>query len=137
MERLVKVNEKQSVRLRASALFIFVYREHFNRDAMMDVFQITRAVTPLIKVANGIVDTDDMSSLAEFDTEMFMNLIWAMAKNADKSIADRDEWYEQFDPFPVVEFLFEFIAFLAPSLVSEKAKKKAPTKKRRKRSRRT
>ena len=48
------------------------------------------------------------------------NIIWAMAKVADKSIPEPEMWEEQFDEYPVFDIGMEAVKILIPSLVSKK-----------------
>ena len=122
-----KIGEK-SVSLRANASFLLIYKDEFGREALADVFPMLQMVLPIIGLAQGeALDSTNALALVDgiekFNTETLVNLIWAMAKNADPSIDEPREWLDTFDDFPLFDILAELTPFLLESMIS---KKKAP-----------
>ena len=71
------------------------------------------------------IDEDSWDRLSDlmydFSAEHILNLIWSLAKNADPEISVPEEWYRQFENFPVDE-VFPMVARSA--LESSFSKKK-------------
>uniref|UniRef100_UPI0030B8AC29 hypothetical protein n=1 Tax=Eubacterium pyruvativorans TaxID=155865 RepID=UPI0030B8AC29 len=73
---------------------------------------------------------------AELNVTEGLQLIWAIARNADKEIADPVTWYHSFENFPLDEVLTEVIPAIIESCISTKkyralsraAKKAVPKK---------
>ncbi|MFD1444348.1 hypothetical protein, partial [Thermoactinomyces vulgaris] len=58
------------------------------------------------------VDQDALKYIDHVDFEVFYNLIWTMAKNADKSIPDPETWFDQFDMFSLEDVLPDLFELL-------------------------
>lgn len=75
-----------------------------------------------------LLDFDTVSSAmisfagAEFTTAL--NIIWAMAKNADDSIPAPFEWANQFENFPLDQIVPEVLDAVINTVVSEKNRKR-------------
>ena len=52
--------------------------------------------------------------------DLFVNVIWAMAKAADETIAPPKRWVRQFDEFPVDVILPEVFGMVISGFVSSK-----------------
>ncbi len=91
MEKIVSISGKD-VRLKSSAALPLRYKAQFGRDLFADI-------TKMQDTAEG-----DMSML---DTEVFYNIIWAMAKCANPNLPPLLDWVDSFDEFPVFEIFNE------------------------------
>ena len=75
-----------------------------------------------------LLDFDTVSSAmisfagAEFTTAL--NIIWAMAKNADESIPAPFDWANQFENFPLDKIVPEVLDAVISTVVSEKNRKR-------------
>lgn len=90
MEKTVWIDGKE-VRLKATAALPLRYKAQFGRDFFGDVYKMN----PDMK----------KNRVENLDTTVFYNLIWVMAKNADKSIPEPVEWFDQFERFPLEDVL--------------------------------
>lgn len=115
MEKTIRIDGKE-VRLRATAALPIRYRAQFGRDLFSDLFKLE----PVAK-------NNDFGKL---DTTIFYDLLWLMARNADSSIPDLEEWLDQFDSFPV-DVVFTACMEMMSALMA--TKKKFPPAKRRNR----
>ena len=120
----VLIGEK-SVSLRANASFLLIYKDEFSREALTDVFPLMQMVLPIIGLARGetLDSTTAMAlvdGLEKFNTETLVNIIWAMAKNADNTIGEPREWLDTFEDFPLLDILNDVIPFLLESMISKK-----------------
>lgn len=131
MRHVVNIDGKD-VPLDGGASFIIIYRRYFGRDAITDLLPMMRIGVNVLQALSGQMTDEDMAAamLAEeqLDAVQMMELIWALAKNADRDIPDFDEFYDQFDEFPVMDVMTEVVLFIVPTLLSKTDKKKRPVK---------
>lgn len=143
MIKSIKINKDQSVELNGSAGWFFVYRESFGHDILPDIMPIiesglTMAVNLLQGIgvgADGSVDASPRQIVESIDdsvlNDLFINLsglesttimqiVWAMAKNADDDIPSLRTWLNQFDVFPLDDILPKAVRLIIDSTVSAK-----------------
>lgn len=89
MEKTLSIAGKQ-VPFKTSGAFLLRYRSQFGQDPLI----------VLKKIAGQKKYTND-------SLETIYNLIWCLAKAADKTIPDPETWLDQFEAFPVVEIMNE------------------------------
>ena len=119
MEKIINIGEVE-VKLSNNIAWTMEYRDQFNKDVMEALMPI---ITSLIETVSTIVNesgtdgTIDINGIAEaiqgraFDitlpltqlgfTDSIINVVWAMAKAADETIAPPKQWVRQFDTFPL------------------------------------
>lgn len=107
MERTIRIGGAE-MRMRASALIPRLYRSQVGRDLIRDMKQLEGAYKKAMSLKEDA--TEEERREAEFqavDLEIFENLAWCLAKNADKSIPnDPDEWLDSIDGvFSIYEVL--------------------------------
>ena len=128
----IQIGDKD-VLLDGGASFLIIYRKYFGRDAITDLLPMMRLGVNVIQALSGQMTDEDMAAalLAEeqLDAVQMMELIWALAKNADRDIPDFEEFYDQFDEFPFMDVMTEIVLFIVPTLLSKTDKKKRPVKK--------
>lgn len=126
MEKTIQIGEK-AVRLKATASFALKYRRQFGEEPI-------RAFMGLLEFLPELSEGNHAALLGRFDSERTLQVIWAMASNADDSLPPLEEWLDSFeDGFPVLEVLPEVInLLLATSYATVESKKKhpAPTKRK-------
>lgn len=103
MELTVKISEKE-VRLKSSAALPLRYKAQFGRDLFADMAKMR-------EVANG--------ELPALDTEVFYNIVWALAKCADDKIPPVIQWVESFETFPIFEIFNQAGELVAKSMGTE------------------
>lgn len=116
-----------------------IYRDQFGHDIIPTIMPILAGAVDII---SGIAE--NMNGKKEFGVEMlgelsesgkleeaiikasaaefvdFINITWAMAKNADDTITDPKEWIRQFDEFPVDVIGPEVFKLIFKGMVSSK-----------------
>nr|DAX28090.1 MAG TPA: tail assembly chaperone protein [Caudoviricetes sp.] len=97
MEKTITIDDKP-VRLRATASFLKIYNAQTGKDfipTVMPIFDkmIDHSVSDAIHNIQGLQLID------------VFNLVWALAKNADKDIPDPDAWLDSFENFPLDEVM--------------------------------
>lgn len=137
MIKEINISENQKIKLNASLGWILRYRAQFGHDILPDLLPMLESGLVLVGGAmdesgelewRKLLDFDTVSSAmisfagAEFTTTL--NIIWAMAKNADDSIPAPFEWANQFENFPLDKIIPEVLDAVINTVVSEKNRKR-------------
>ena len=100
MIQKIEIDGKQ-VPFKASAAIPRIYRIKFHRDIYKDLDALGKTV------GNG---DEDSSHLDMFSLEMFENIAYMMAKDADPTIPDSpEEWLDEFRTFSIYQVLPKII----------------------------
>ena len=123
----------QPVRFCASAATPRLYRLKFKRDIFADMQKLTKdfqAKKAAQKAKEQAEDTEQNAGtdLAVESLEIFENVAYIMAFQADRSIPDTiDQWLDQFEMFSIYEVLGELVQLWGDNLfTSANAKKNNP-----------
>lgn len=110
--------EGHSLEINTSGGWFFVYKDYFGHDIMPDIMpaletalqmavSIAGNVEPGEKDARQILAALDEDVLEEIFTKMagaqlttVMQIVWAMAKNADDSVKGPREFFNEYETFP-------------------------------------
>lgn len=113
MEKTIKIDGKD-VKFKATAGTIRQYRTKFGRDLLMDFQKLQK-------------EMEKGSDLTADSLNIFENLAFVMAKQADSTIPDTaDEWLDTFEMFSIYMVLPEIVALWNVSnLPTVEVKKKA------------
>ena len=137
MIKEINISENQKIKLNASLGWVLRYRAQFGHDILPDLLPMLESALVLVGGAmdesgelewRKLLDFDTVSSAmisfagAEFTTAL--NIIWAMAKNADDSIPAPFEWTNQFENFPLDKIVPEVLDAVINTVVSEKNRKR-------------
>lgn len=119
VEKMLTIDGKK-VTFKSTAGTLRRYRNQFGRDFFADIVKMM----PLMQLYENGIDTNelDYSILKQLDFSVFENIMWALAKTADKSIPDPDEWFDSFDEFPIMEILPEIQDLITSSIKTVKKK---------------
>lgn len=99
MEKLVVIEGKE-IKLKTHGNIPNLYRKQFGKDFIVEINNMRK---------NGI------------NIELFNNLLWLTAKEADKDILPPDEWNAGFESYPILSVV-EDIQELIASLMNSKKK---------------
>ena len=102
MEKTIYIDEKP-VRLRSTAALPKRYKAQFRRDYFADLLKISKVFGS--GKANSTLTNVKFSDLDYLDMDVLYDIIWTMAKSADKSIPDPMEWLDGFEKFPLQEIM--------------------------------
>ena len=138
MEKIINIGDKE-VKLSNNVAWTMEYRDQFNKDVMEAMMPI---ITTLIETVSTIVNETgvkneiDIKDVAEalqgraFDitlplmqlglNDSVINVVWAMAKAADPTIAPPKQWVRQFDSFPLDEIVPEVGQMILSGFASSK-----------------
>lgn len=115
IERTITISG-QEVPFRASATTPRLYRAKFKRDIFRDLTKLEGAYSKR---------TEDGDELQLDDLEIFENLAYVMALQADPSIpATIDEWLDRFEMFSIYQVLPQILELWGENLMTEVDAKK-------------
>ena len=137
MIKEINISENQKIKLNASLGWVLRYRAQFGHDILPDLLPMLES--GLVLVGGAMEESGELEwrKLLEFDTvssamisfagaefTTALNIIWAMAKNADDSIPAPFEWANQFENFPLDKIVPEVLDAVINTVVSEKNRKR-------------
>lgn len=80
-----------------------MYKAQFGTDFMKDILKMM----PVLQYADASKGKDlPIEALEAIDFEVFANIVWVLAKTADRDVPDPFTWLDQFEEFPVFD-IFE------------------------------
>ncbi|MGS0745557.1 hypothetical protein ACU70A_06340 [Syntrophomonas erecta subsp. sporosyntropha] len=137
MQKIINIDGKD-VKFKASASFVYRYKQQFGKDLLTLVIPLLKRTLDTISVFLAqkndakeiaaeklITELNIGGAIEELEIVDLYNIIWVMAKTANKDIADPVEWYDEFDVFPVFDVARELLDIFLPSLfITEESKKK-------------
>ena len=118
MEKTIKIG-KTSVKLNNNIGWLRAYRSQFGHDILPTLMPIAASVldllgalidengaadisiTGLIKAVDSDKMVDAVIHASGFEVVEFVNITWALAKCADETIPEPEEWEKQFETFPL------------------------------------
>ena len=121
MEKTIYINEKP-VRLRSTGALPKLYKSQFRRDYFADMLKLAKVFSKSKgKESLEKVTYDDLDHL---DMDILYDIIWTMAKSADKTIPDPYEWLDGFETFPLKEIMPEVYDLIENSMPKSKKSKR-------------
>ncbi|QTD41536.1 hypothetical protein [Sporosarcina sp. Te-1] len=115
MEKTLWVDGKE-VTFKSTAATPLRYKAQFGQDYFSAVLGM--AALGNVKNASDV----DYDALKQFDFDVFYNILWTLAKTADKSIPDPITWLDGFNEFPLFDIIPEVQDLIMTSLKSSKKK---------------
>lgn len=138
MIKTVKIGEKNIV-LDNNVGWTLIYRDQFGQDIIPSIMPLLAGaldvisgifqeagddneitIDKLAKLADGDTLINAMVHVGGFEFVDFINITWAMAKNADDTIPEPKIWLKQFDEFPVDVIGVEVVKLIFKGMVSSK-----------------
>lgn len=123
MQKIIEVEGKR-INFSTSLSWVYKYMAQFGEDPISLIAPVIKTAVPLIADWDGEFTTTEFNQLTDlfFDISIsdFLNVIWAVAKNGNKEIPDPENWYCEFDNFPVDEVIAEIAPDLLRSCMSTK-----------------
>lgn len=146
MIKTVKVGNKEVV-LDNNVGWAFVYKDQFGTDIIPSIMPLLAStidivagiveeagdvkeisIESLAKISDSGKLEDAFIKAASYEFTDFINIVWALAKNADDSIPEPREWVRQFDEFPVDVLGPEVFKLIYAGVVSSKNRKRMNAK---------
>ena len=113
MEKTLTIDGKE-IKFRSSGATPIRYKAQFGRDFLTDIYKLR----DLEKIKNKKELT--IKEMEKIDFDLFYNLTWALAKTADKTIAEPIEWLDEFETFPVMEIFGELQDIIISTIQAKK-----------------
>ena len=136
MEKKIKLDNKTSITLNNNVGWRFLYKDQFGSDIVPTLVPVLNAGIDLVfgvyretggKITKDSIMqintdalTDAIYSAAAIESVDMLNIVWALAKNADEEIPEPREWYKQFETFPVDIIAPAVFELIFKSMVSTK-----------------
>lgn len=112
MEKTIVIDGKK-VTFKSTAATPLRYKNQFGKDFFVDIMKLSSL--------DGLNSKKiDMKKIEKIDFEIFYNIIWVLAKTADKKIPDPITWLDKFDEFPLLEILPELQDLILASIKTKK-----------------
>ena len=115
MEKTITIGGKD-VRFKSTGATPLRYKAQFGKDYFKEILKLN-SMQKLKDIKPENIKVDDLEDL---DFEVFYNISWALAKTADKGIADPITWLDEFDEFPMIDIIPELIDLILSSLKTKK-----------------
>ncbi|MBS6486369.1 hypothetical protein [Veillonella sp.] len=112
MEKTLTIDGRE-VRFKSTAATPLRYKAQFGKDYFSEILKMES----LANVKQGKVSSKDIQKI---DFEIFYNIIWVLAKTADRNIKEPMEWLDGFDEFPLMEIIPELQDLIIASLQTKK-----------------
>lgn len=139
MLKRIELDDGHSIELNGSLGWLIIYQNTFGRDILPDVMPLIESFMGIaIEVLNknkkkkdvsvmdllASVDADMLSeifiNLTGMETTTVLKIIWAMSKKANKKIPSFEDYYDQFEIFPLDVVMPDMIRLIIESSVSSK-----------------
>lgn len=137
MIKTIKIG-KQDVVLDNNVGWTLIYRDQFGQDIIPSIMPMFASAMDIVsglaketdgdeielkdilKLTDGDALINALIHLGSFEFVDFINITWALAKNADDSIPEPKIWLKQFDEFPVDVIGPEVVKLIFKGMVSSK-----------------
>ena len=137
MIKTIKIG-KQDVVLDNNIGWTLIYRDQFGQDIIPSIMPMFASAMDIVsglaketdgdeielkdilKLTDGDALINALIHLGSFEFVDFINITWALAKNADDSIPEPKIWLKQFDEFPIDVIGPEVVKLIFKGMVSSK-----------------
>lgn len=133
MVKTIKIDDNTEITLSNNIGWAMEYREQFGHDIVPDLLPVVSAIISMLgelktdkqgkvdfkRIDKGALQ-DALINLAGLQFVDFINLVWAMAKNADDKIPEPKKWAKQFEVFPLDTVAPEVFRLITEGFISSK-----------------
>lgn len=110
--KTIEIDGKQ-VKFKSTAATPLRYKAQFGKDYFTEILKL-KDLTDLKNMEN------QSEALAKIDFEILYNIIWVLAKTADKNIPEPLEWLDSFDIFSIGDILPQLQDIIVASMFAKK-----------------
>lgn len=103
MEKTILIGDKE-VKMKSTGSLIWIYRTNFKSDFLKDLISMQKDLEK---------GNNDISNV---NMEVFEKITWCMAKSADPSIPEIEEWLDQFGMFDIMLALPEIMTLISDNM---------------------
>lgn len=112
MEKTIEIDNKK-VRFKSTAATPLRYKAQFGKDFFVDIMKLSSL--------DGLNSKKiDLKKIDKLDFDVFYNIIWVLAKTADKKIPDPITWLDGFEEFPMFDIIPELQDLILSSMQTKK-----------------
>lgn len=112
MEKTIEIDGKE-VHFRSTAATPLRFKAQFGKDYFAEIIKLN-------KLSKFKEDKINYKALENADFEVFYNIIWTLAKTADKSIPEPLTWLDNFEEFPLFEIIPQIQDLITASIQTKK-----------------
>lgn len=118
MEKTIEI-DGQNVRFKSTGATVLRYKNQFGSDFFADLIDMLPAAALAEKKGESELGLEDIQNI---DFELLFNIVWVLAKTADKDIPEPIVWLDSFDVFPIIDVFTEVQDLLLSSINVKKKK---------------
>ena len=112
MEKTIEIDNKK-VSFKSTAATPLRYKSQFGKDFFVDIMKLSSL--------DGFNPKKiDLKKIDKLDFEVFYNIIWVLAKTANKKIPDPITWLDEFEEFPLFDIIPELQDLILSSMQTKK-----------------
>lgn len=112
MEKTIEIDNKK-VRFKSTAATPLRYKAQFGKDFFVDIMKLSSL--------DGLNSKKiDLKKIDKLDFDVFYNIIWVLAKTADKKIPNPITWLDGFEEFPMFDIIPELQDLILSSMQTKK-----------------
>lgn len=112
MEKTIEIDNKK-VRFKSTAATPLRYKAQFGKDFFVDIMKLSSL--------DGLNSKKiDLKKIDKLEFDVFYNIIWVLAKTADKKIPDPITWLDGFEEFPMFDIIPELQDLILSSMQTKK-----------------
>ncbi|MFQ8922350.1 MAG: hypothetical protein ACLR60_10690 [Clostridium paraputrificum] len=112
MEKTIEIDNKK-VSFKSTAATPLRYKAQFGKDFFVDIMKLSGL--------DGFNPKKiDLKKIDKLDFEVFYNIIWVLAKTANKKIPDPITWLDEFEEFPLFDIIPELQDLILSSMQTKK-----------------
>ena len=112
MEKTIIIDNKE-INFKSTAATPLRFKAQFGKDYFAEIIKLN-------KLNEFKEDQLNYEVLENADFEIFYNIIWVLAKTADRTIPDPLTWLDGFEEFPLFEIIPQVQDLIAASIKSKK-----------------
>lgn len=123
MEKTIFLGDKE-VHLTSSVATALIYKAQFNHDYFSDLMILSKIMESM---KNDDTESDEVDlkntsvkTLGDFDMSVLYNVIWAFAKNNDRSTPEPIEFFSQFESMDMEAVMIDVTDMIAASVKTTK-----------------
>ena len=107
MEKTIEIDNKK-VSFKSTAATPLRYKAQFGKDFFVDIMKLSS------------LDGLNSKKIDKLDFDVFYNIIWVLAKTANKKIPDPITWLDEFEEFPLFDIIPELQDLILSSMQTKK-----------------
>ena len=112
MEKTIEIDNKK-VSFKSTAATPLRYKAQFGKDFFVDIMKLSSL--------DGFNPKKiDLKKIDKLDFEVFYNIIWVLAKTANKKIPAPITWLDEFEEFPLFDIIPELQDLILSSMQTKK-----------------